>query len=890
MNDFEQVYIFVKQRLQTFDQPLEKGKIREIVLQTKELLANITLSHLGLPSADNLVDEDWERMIRELEMHFDVKMPEGSIIQGKDQQKRDTKWWSEKEKGNNDLYYWNRYKEYIGQNFAPEVIRTIDIDTDVVMNNIADPKLSQFTTYGMVVGHVQSGKTANYSALISKACDAGYKFIIVIAGGINNLRNQTQVRINEAIIGSQEGKLVGVGKLGGTKSEKTPSSPTTTTQDFNKRDADKLMGLFNFETINVPVIMVIKKNTNTLSNVIKWLKAKYKNKIAKHAMLMIDDESDYASVNTKGEDDPSTINKKLRQLMSLFEKSAYIAYTATPYANIFIDYRVDNDNLGLDLFPKDFIVALNAPDNYFGAKKIFLNKYDNYVRHIQDNGGVLPLKHKKDTEILSIPDSLKEAVRVFLINIAIRNLGGQSGKHNSMLVHVSRFTNIHVKVAFYIEEYLNTVIDEVVSYGLLDNASKYSTYIRSLEETYNKEYNEVDFKWKDILNEADFKWEDILNEISNFIKSIIVREVHQRAKIPLEYLEGEPLNVIAIGGASLSRGYTLEGLSVSYFLRTTKMYDTLMQMGRWFGYRIGYEDICRIYMKKLMGRSFSYIIEATEELFENFRRMAEAKKTPNDFGLSVTQHPHSSLQVTANNKLRHTTDYYFNMNLDGSEKETTCIDKDEKILTCNLQVINTLIHKLEKNPLYKRDGDKYLWKDVDKELIIEFLDKFKVYSKNPVYYSSKMPIEFIKTYALEVDKKWDILLPTGKQANEEYDNGDILFKKEKRTGMKDEEIYLEANQRHISTGTLEKVLFSADEAKGKSRRDLRAMMEKPLLCLHVMDVTTKDGDEYSNVPAFGISFPGDVDDDPNIVKAKVNQVFVDRLIADLKDESEVDEE
>jgi len=882
MNDFEQVYLFVKQRLQTFEQPLEEGKIREMVLQTKALLVNddtnIMLSHLGLPASSDLVDEDWERMIRDLEMHFDVKMPEGFIIQGEDQQKRDTKWWSDKEKGNNELYYWSRYKEYIAQNFSPEVIQTINTDTDVVMNNISDPKLSKFTTYGMVVGHVQSGKTANYSALISKACDAGYKFIIVIAGGINNLRNQTQVRINDAIIGSQEGKFVGVGKLGGTKIEKTPSSPTTTTQDFNKRDADKLMGLFNFETINVPVIMVIKKNTNTLTNVINWLNAKYKNKIANHAMLMIDDESDYASVNTKDEDDPSTINKKLRHLMSLFDKSAYVAYTATPYANIFIDYRVDNDNLGLDLFPKDFIVALNAPDNYFGARKIFLEEYDNYVRHIQDNEGVLPLKHKKDTDIFNIPNSLKEAVKVFVINIAIRNLRGQSGKHNSMLIHVSRFTNIHVKVAFYIEEYLKAVIDDVISYGLLDSASAYSSYIRSLEETFIKEYDSLEFRWKEVLA-----------EISAFIKTIIVREVHQKSKIPLEYLPDEALNVIAIGGASLSRGYTLEGLTVSYFLRTTKMYDTLMQMGRWFGYRIGYEDICRIYMKKSMGKSFRYIIEATEELFDNFRRMAEAKKTPNDFGLSVTQHPHSSLQVTANNKLRHTTDYYFNMNLDGSEKETTCIEKDEKVLASNLNVIDKLIYRLETNPNLSRDGDKYLWKDVDKKLVIDFLDEFRVYSLNPVYYSSKMPIEFIKTYALEVNTNWDILLPTGKQLNEEYSNDVISFKKEKRTGMKDEENYLEANQRHISTGTLEKVLFSKEESKDKSRRDLRAMMEKPLLCLHVMDVTTKNGDEYKDVPAFGISFPGDVDDDPNIVKAKVNQVFVDQLIADMKDESEIDE-
>ncbi len=876
MSNYEKIYSKVKLKLQDQQPPLENGKIQEIVVQTKSLYENdvekILSSFWDLKENEAVTEDDWTRMARELEMHFDVRMENGYLIQGDEQQKRDTSWWTEKEKAENRLFYWNRYKEHIGNDFSPEVIRTIDIDTDVVMNNILNPDLPRFTSYGMVVGHVQSGKTANYSALIAKACDSGYKFIIVIAGGINNLRNQTQVRINEGIIGFEDGEPVGVGRLGGSKNENIPSSPTTATQDFNKRDADKLMGMFNFDNISVPVIMVIKKQTNTLTNVINWLKAKYKNKIANHAMLMIDDESDYASINTRDEEDPTAINKKLRQLMGLFEKSAYVAYTATPYANIFIDYKAESENYGLDLFPKDFIVALNAPDNYFGAYKIFLNDYKKYIRHIEDNELILPIKHKKDTVIEGLPESLKEAVRVFILNIAIRNLRGQKGKHNSMLIHVSRFTNVHVKISYYVEEYLNQLINEIVSFGSMNNATMYSEDIKTIKETFIVE--------KHVEN---YEWPTVLNEITEFIKSIKVREVHQKTKIPLEYNRNYGMNVIAVGGASLSRGYTLEGLSVSYFLRTTKMYDTLMQMGRWFGYRIGYEDICRIYMTKQMGTNFADIIEATEELFDDFRRMAEAKKTPNDFGLSVTQHPDSVLQVTANNKLRHTTDYYFSMNLDGSEKETTCIKKDDVLMKNNLQTIESLVQNLLNDESLKCSGDKLLWKDVERNKVIEFLNDFEVYAINPVYYNSKMPIEFIRQYALEIDTKWDIMLATGKKVNEKHTIGNCKFSKEFRT-MTDKGNYIEANQRHISTGSLERVLFSKEEIIGKSRKDLRAIMKKPLLLLHIIDIKTDNDEEYKSVPAFGISFPGDVISATKIIRHKINKVYVDQLIEEMKEE------
>ena len=414
-NSYDIIKDFIRTKLEKVDGSLPIDKIATEICNTKILMNTLTQDALNmLFSSDNIInlgDSDWNIMKRDLELEFDVTMDTGILIQGKEQQDRESKWWTEREKLRED-YYWSRYKKFMKKSLPPNVIRTIDIDTDKIMDNLEDPKIKQFSRYGMVVGHVQSGKTANYSALICKAADAGYKFIVVIAGGINNLRNQTQERLDESFIGSYDGIQVGVGKLSGNKRTHKPISLTTRFQDFNKRDADKNSQGVNFDNSTSPVVLVIKKNTSTLKNVIQWLSKVYNNqKISNHAMLLIDDESDYASINTKKpEDDPTIINARIRELLSLFEKSVYVAYTATPYANIFIDHKVD-DERGKDLFPKDFIYALEAPDNYFGARKIFLDTNFKHIVTIPEPYN-LKLNHKKDLKLTKLPSELKDAIRL----------------------------------------------------------------------------------------------------------------------------------------------------------------------------------------------------------------------------------------------------------------------------------------------------------------------------------------------------------------------------------------------------------------------------------------------------------------------------------------------
>lgn len=889
MNSYQDIKDFILSKLQKDDGVLKNKKIYEEINNTKNLISKIGLETfaqvLSVPEVCILSDNEWDRMISELKEYFSVEIKQGTLIQGDKQRSRNTTWWTNSDKLKSDKYYWKRYSKYIGKSLPPDVVRTIDSDTDNIMNNIGNPNYPKFSRYGMVVGHVQSGKTSNYISLICKAVDAGYKFIVVIAGGINNLRNQTQQRLNEGFIGKDDKHILGVGKLGNTKRDRRPISLTTKYLDFNKQDAEKNAdGGLNFDNVNVPILLVIKKHTRTLDNVTDWITNQYnKQKISNHAMLMIDDESDYASINIGDEDNPTTINYKIRKLINLFNKSVYVAYTATPYANIFIDHNAKRNDIGKDLFPSDFIYSLAAPSNYFGARKMFLDSDKKYLREINDYSNSIPLKHKKNFDVQSIPFSLYQAINVFIINVAIRNLRHQGNKHNSMLIHITRFTRVHQQIAFFVEKYIDKVRKDINSYGMLKNAESYSKFIKNINENYNYEYNDLEFTWIEVLD-----------SICNIIDSIIVREVHQGSSVPLEYRDGEVTNVVVIGGTSLSRGFTLEGLSVSYFLRNTIFYDTLMQMGRWFGYRTGYEDLCRVYMTYDMMDNFACVINATEELFDTFKRMRDEKKTPNDFGLAVRQHPDSILQVTARNKQKNAEDYYFEMNLDGVAKETSWLSSDLNTRKNNLKAINNIIKRLQdyKN-IPSKINNSYLWIDVDKKNVIDFLEEFKVYTYNTDSYGLKfrMPIKFIKEYVRNQDTKWDIALYSGEGNNYSIDN--ISINKEKRR-VNCRDGFYEVINRQVSSGNAEAIVFPDNERKklGSKRSNIRQKMIKPLLMLHILQVKdekTKSELEDGNLAAFGISFPGTGKSRSRTILLKINSVYVEKLISEELSQEESDD-
>jgi hypothetical protein len=878
MTSYSRIKDHVLTILQKHAGPLPANGIISEIQNTKTLMEimgdNFVRVLPDKSSLSPLSEDDWKRMQRELETLFDVKMENGVLIQGQEQQQRDRAWWSSLQKQKGEKYYWERYKEFIKRSFSPEVVKTIDDDTDTIMDNIENPlnpSIDKFDRYGMVVGHVQSGKTANYSALVCKAADVGYKFIVVIAGGINNLRNQTQKRLNESFVGQDKGIQVGAG-VGNTQRKRLPISLTTTERDFNKQDANRNSQGLNFDNIRVPILLVIKKNTRTLSNVISWLEKQYKNQVANHAMLLIDDESDYASINTKDEENPTAINMKLRKLLSLFRKSAYVAYTATPYANIFIDHQASDDDLGRDLFPRDFIYALDAPTNYFGARSIFLDDDGSHLVPIDDYQDDIPPKHTKDFDLLSIPRSLYDAMRVFLLNVAIRQLRGQGDRHNSMLIHATRFTRMHQRLSIFVDEYISEVRKDVLSYGKLSDATTHSGIIRDLKATFNLRHPEIEFQW----NEA-------LSSLCSTIDTVLVREVHQSTGRPLEYRDDRPTNAIVIGGTSLSRGFTLEGLSVSYFLRNTVFYDTLMQMGRWFGYRPEYEDLCKIYTPPSIIDKFSLIIEATEDLIRDFKIMADAKMTPNDFGLSVKQHPDSALQVTARNKQRNVQEFIFDMKLAGRSKETSWLSAKNEDLEQNLNAIKNIVSVLQAQKRTKV-SNHFLWRDIHKEIVINFLNDFRTYQTDPLGITARMPIGFVKKYVEDKDSTWDVALYSGQGAEYEITN-DIFVKKEKRKS-KEKNGYFEIRNRQVSTGTAESVALPEERRRklGSDRKAIRREMNRPLLMLHVLQTDEKDP-----LAAFGVSFPGSVLSEGETVSLKINTVYYQNLLEELRYEEDADD-
>lgn len=924
--NFSLIYDYIKNRLEKVPKPLPNDKIENEINEVKSLFDLLPQKQMTMLIGHDLIDElhtlsehEWDMLKNKLQTLFSVEQNRGIAIRGDESQKRlDPEWWTLNVKEDGKTYLWSRYKRFMEESLPFKVVKTMDDDTDIVMNLLENPKTNnEFSTYGMVVGHVQSGKTANYSALISKAADAGYKFIVVIAGGLNNLRDQTQERLNYSFIGRDDGKYSGVGNYADTDKAKLPISLTTKYADFNKSDANKE---FDLDMGNRPVILVIKKNTHTLTNVISWLKSHYKNGIRDHSMLLIDDESDYASVNTKDENNPTSINKKIRELLNMFRKSAYVAYTATPYANIFIDYKAENEKYGEDLFPKDFIYALAAPTNYFGAQRIFLDEDKKHFVEVSDHEDFLPLNHKKDLELNSLPPSLEEAIRLFVLNVAIRHLRRQEDKHNSMMIHVTRFTDVHKEVYLEVSQYLEKNLKKHIEiHGKMPNALE-NKYVSLLKETFDKHHFQL-----------EFKWEEVLSKLTDVINTIHTKEVHQKSTSgKLIYPEDKAVNYIVVGGMSLARGYTLEGLSVSYFLRNTIFYDTLMQMGRWFGYRPDYEDLCKIYTTDEIFERFKTIIIATDDLIDSLEKMRSLNMTPRDFGLAVQQHPDSGLQVTARNKQKETTDIQFEMKLDGHLKETSWISSNENDIQHNINVIEETVELLNKK--YYTPRRKKLWENVESEDILKVFKDFKFFGEEEDEFGihSRMPVKFVREYIDTIDTNWDVVIHSGQSKNIMHIDSKDYGGYQKRTVIKRDGRY-EFGNRQVSSGNAEEISLTEEQieilnikelekkkqnkdkklgkrdsvdailAEFSRRKSTREMLARPLLMLHLIEVEIvekvngvliKETDQPKIVAALSVSFPSNINSGNRNIRLRVNKVYLhnlEREMAGLEDEDDVED-
>lgn len=729
----------------------------------REIIAQLRVMPMFVGQVE---DGDAEELARLIEEKYGISMGFGAIVDAEDFRP-----WLHDARINGEIgdFYWSRYRKLLNLKGLPKsVIDATDEVTDRVLDRLGDPRnMSRWSRRGMVVGHVQSGKTANYTGLICKAADAGYRLIVVIAGIHNNLRNQTQARIDEGFIGRDTGrlahankaqrqKIIGVGQF---DQREFPVSLTNTLRDFNKATATT--NTSQISQYNVPVVLVIKKNSSTLKNLLEWLKehsVHQGTQMVSQPMLLIDDEADNASINTAyARDEVTRINGQIRELISLFHRSCYVGYTATPFANIFIDPDTDDETLKQDLFPRHFIIGLDAPSNYFGAQKVFLDARERHVRLIDDNEDILPLKHKIDDPIDVLPESLIRAVRAFIVARAIRNTRGQQAAHASMLINASRFTDVQGRLRYRVADVIDRLRAAVAVDGAKGKAALRNPEIAALHAVWESEFTEA--------TGAD--WPTVQARLHEVLVAARVVEVNaSRRSQPLDYDQaGEHgVTVIAVGGFSLSRGLTLEGLTVSYFLRNSMMYDTLMQMGRWFGYRPGYEDLCRIWILADGVGWYAHIHEAMDDLQTQLKRMELAKATPEQFGLAVRSHP-ESLIVTARNKMGTGREFPMKVGLAGKLVETTRIRTDIEQLDRNRQAGEALAAAVKASglpPQHRSRGT--LFSGVSVDLIRDFLRAFRADASDPLT-DPRLMSDYIDARADTELREWDVLFASAQKAD-----------------------------------------------------------------------------------------------------------------------------
>ena len=834
----------------------------------------------GRVACPAVTDEQADELVRWFETVHGVTMTDGATLQ-----ETGFEPWLEDARAGLDPYYWDRYKKLlVSRDFSRHVLATMDSVTDRILGLLENPKKEgEWDRRGMVMGHVQSGKTANYTGLVCKAADAGYRVIIIIAGIHNNLRNQTQRRIDEGLVGFDstgrlrgmlpQQSLLGVGRFDPRRS---PNAFTTSQRDFNKSIADSVR--IPLQNLSEPAVFVIKKNSSTLKNLIEWLtahNARHGTATVREPMLLIDDEADNASINIRHrQDEISRINGQIRELLSLFERSCYVGYTATPFANIFVDPGSEDAMLGHDLFPRDFIVSLDPPDNYFGATDVFIENPERIVHPIDDHADLLPLKHEIHHRITGLPETLETAVRVFVVARAIRLARGQEGTHNSMLVNVSRFVAVQGQIRNEIHSLVDRIRGSVRVNGARPSAEALTDpEIAALHRAFEDHY----------AQSCPESWPNVQARLHESVSAVNVVEVNSRSPGALDYVEHENtgLNVIAVGGFSLSRGLTLEGLVVSYFLRNSMMYDTLLQMGRWFGYRPGYEDLCRVWMPEEAQGWYTHITESIDELREELSRMQSVNATPKEFGLRVRSHP-DTLVVTARNKMGSGRRMRVLIGLANSFVETAILRRDPPSLEANRQAAASLAASLRRNGRAPEYGEQLGGGRLVRSASVAEVDAFLMAFRNHDG-SVTTQIDPVRRYISERQSdeldRWDIYFPglTRERAPPAFlvdsSLGFPLICQRRAEGRprRDDATLLVTSRQRVSsrgierTGLTETQVRCAQEdyrrrypdRRNYPDRIYRKVRTRPLLVVHMLAIGDEGDDLNAHPPvvAWSISFP-----------------------------------
>lgn len=573
---------------------------------------------------------------------------------------------------------WNMHKEWlIQEEILPlSAIDETEASTKRISALLGNPELKKL--YGLVVGYVQSGKTGHYSGLMARAADEGITFVIVLSGILNDLRNQTQIRLMRDLIGDHHNLLPDISTIP-TNGRKNWELLTTLENDIKATAREEMQDrMQNSIDGNRILVAVVKKNVTVLEHLLNGIKSAGTDICSKHRILIIDDEADHATVNTGGdgdddfadptldhdededddtsETDPSRTNQIVRRIIRAFDNCAYIGYTATPFANVLIDEKLEDEQYGKSLYPRDFIVCMKRPDSYFGPKKFFANP--DYPNEDSPFTTILSEKsadevHKMDIDLnelieSQIPICLQNAVMDFILTGIARHLGRTKGinmnRHHTMLVHITRLNEEQEGYTDALEMLIEEWKDKS-SMAFGDG----NVFRSMLEKRWKNEFQRKDSSvesWADIEDEL-LKDEDE----EGWMHSIEVRMINSISDKKLDYSKHpEGLNVIAVGGNKLSRGLTLEGLCVSFYLRETKLYDSLMQMGRWFGYRRGYEELVRVHTSARLLSWFEWLVKVEQAVRSDIARYAILGKSPKDLAVRIPLH--KEMRPTARSKMK----------------------------------------------------------------------------------------------------------------------------------------------------------------------------------------------------------------------------------------------
>ena len=626
-------------------------------------------------------------------------------------------------------HYWPELRQFLisAKGWELSALRSLDDTSDKILSQLENPEKAKFDIRGLVLGYVQSGKTSNYTALIAKAADSGYRLIIVLSGIDNGLRLQTNSRLKRELVGYADNR---------PKSIRMPPIG----QQWHEFTRDEIEGDFRPGFANhaalqgsQPVLLVVKKNGAVLRRLLSWIDEAPSGVKASLPFLLIDDEADQASVDTRGtrqnEDDepdpdyepPSIINGLIRQLLQKFQKRAYVAYTATPFANILIPHNTFDHEGGNDLYPKDFIIDLPKLPGYFGAEEFF-GRMNGAVS--DDIEGLDVIRQVPEEDIVSleqgiIPDSLVSAILDFVLAGAARAQRGKDEEPATMLIHRSARIEDQGLLRRLVAERFSELRDEwryqrghgirVTLEERWEQGSRPTTRAHHLER--------------------DVAFEFIEPYIGPFFEAVQVREVNSGTGEVLNYEREPALKAIAIGGNKLSRGLTLEGLLVSYFIRRTANYDTLMQMGRWFGFRSGYEDLTRIYTTNELENWFSDLAFVEHRLREDIQLYEKQGLTPYQVGLRIWQHP--AMQVTSSLKRRFARSTVITQSFSCELEQTTKFPLDDikKLKTQNeknREAVVEMVLQLGSHSKRLSDANGPVWTSISASLILIFLKKFSV--------------------------------------------------------------------------------------------------------------------------------------------------------------------